>query len=203
MKTQKYPLILFTILIVFNACSIEKKHASFGYHIEWRSNKFLNGNKAIAQKTKPKTAKEKTIITPIEIDLILESKANSVEANSSINNELVSTSNEIVKFEVVNKTKTINSKQQSIIKKSKIFAIENRPTKNIFSKQSDVEMPILFYLGCILMGIGVLSFIIGFLSFNLSTFVALLIVAYYLLILGIAAIVLGLLIYLVKFLMSL
>jgi len=199
MKTQKYPLILFTILIVFNACSIEKKHASFGYHIEWRSNKFLNGNKAIAQKTKPKTAKEKTIITPIEIDLILESKANSVEANSSINNELVSASNEIVKFEVVSKTKTINIKQQSIIKKSKIFAIENRPTKNIFSIQSDVEMPVLVYVGLLIMGVGVLFLIGAFLMLNLGY----LIISGYTLLFGIGITFLGLLIYLVKFLMSL
>jgi hypothetical protein len=47
MKTQKLNLIFFTIMIVLNACSIEKKHASFGYHIEWRNNKFLEGNKAI------------------------------------------------------------------------------------------------------------------------------------------------------------
>ncbi len=201
MKIQKLYLVLFTIIIVLNACSIEKKHASFGYHIEWRNNKFLAGNNAIVHKAK--AVKEKAIITPIETDLILESKVNSVEANSSMNNELVNASNEIVKFEVNKKTKTISNKQASIIKNSNKYTKENRPTKNIFSIQSDVEMPILFYLGCILMGIGVLSFIIGFLSFNLSTFVALLIVAYYLIILGIAAIVLGLLIYIFKLLMSL
>ena len=47
MKTQKHSLMLFTIMIVLNACSIEKKHASFGYHTEWRNNKFKNTKKPL------------------------------------------------------------------------------------------------------------------------------------------------------------
>lgn len=121
MKTQKLLLMLFTIMIVLNACSIEKKHASFGYHIEWRNNKFLNGNKAIDQKTKPKVA----VIN--ETDLILETKANAVEPNQDLNTDIVSASNKKSKYNLQDKTINRNIKQLSIIKKSYELANKKKP----------------------------------------------------------------------------
>ncbi len=108
-------------MIVLNACSIEKKHASFGYHIEWRNNKFLNGNKAIDQKTKPKVA----VIN--ETDLILETKANAVEPNQDLNTDIVSASNKKSKYNLQDKTINRNIKQLSIIKKSYELANKKKP----------------------------------------------------------------------------
>lgn len=187
--------MLFTIIIVFSACSIEKKHASFGYHIEWRNNKFSEGNKPIAHKAK--AVKEKAIITPNETDLIIESKANSVEANSSMNNELVSASNEIVNFEANKKTKTISNNQASIIKNSNRYTKGNRPTKNIFSIQRNEGMPLLFYIGSIIFVVCVLSLAFRKPGFGIGDDITIysLLFAF----LGFCAIVLGFLIYIVRF----
>ncbi len=108
-------------MIVLNACSIEKKHASFGYHIELRNNKFLNGNKAIVQITKPKVA----VIN--ETDLILETKANAVEPNQDLNTDIVSASNKKSKYNLQDKTINRNIKQLSIIKKSYELANKKKP----------------------------------------------------------------------------
>ena len=108
-------------MIVLNACSIEKKHASFGYHIELRNNKFLNGNKAIVQITKPKVA----VIN--ETDLILETKANAVEPNQDLNTDIVSASNKKSKYNLQYKTINRNIKQLSIIKKSYELANKKKP----------------------------------------------------------------------------
>ena len=84
-KTQKPFFILFTIMILLNACSIEKRHSMFGYHIEWRNNKFLDDNKAIAQKTKPKVTKEKA---KVETGLIVDTKKNAAVINQEIKSDI-------------------------------------------------------------------------------------------------------------------
>ena len=137
MKIQKLYLMLLTIMIV-NACSIEKKHASFGYHIEWRNNKFSEGNKPIAQITKPKVA----VIN--ETDLILETKANAVEPNQDLNTEIVSASNEKSKYNLINKTRNINSKQLSIIKKTYEFVNKKKPLPKQSSGNGLKSMGFLF-----------------------------------------------------------
>ncbi len=174
MKTQKLYLMLLTIMIV-NACSIEKKHASFGYHIEWRNNKFSEGNKPIAQITKPKVA----VIN--ETDLILETKANAVEPNQDLNTEIVSASNEKSKYNLINKTRNINSKQLSIIKKSYEFVNKKKP----LPKQNKLEMPETLFLACVAFGSGLLFILITLLTFHSEYAILFALIAFLLLVLGI------------------
>lgn len=159
MNTQKLYLILFTIMIV-NACSIEKKHASFGYHIEWRSNKFLEGNKVIAQKTKPKVVNEKAVITLNEKDLILEIKSNSKSTNQESKTEILIDSNENLKYNLQDKTRNISIKKLSIIKKSYDFVSKKIP----LPKQRKLEMPYFILWACIAFGLSLLFLLIAFLS---------------------------------------
>lgn len=159
MNTQKLYLILFTIMIV-NACSIEKKHASFGYHIEWRSNKFLEGNKVIAQKTKPKVVNEKAVITLNEKDLILEIKSNSKSTNQESKTEILIDSNENLKYNLQDKTRNISIKKLSIIKKSYDFVSKKIP----LPKQRKLEMPYFILWACIAFGLSLLFLLIAFLA---------------------------------------
>jgi hypothetical protein len=160
MKTQKIYLIFFTIMIVFNACSIEKKHASFGYHIEWRNNKFLEGNKVIAQKTKPKVTKEKALVVPDETDLIMETNANAVVINQESKTEILIDSNENLKYNLQDKTRNINTKQLSIIKKSYDLASKKIP----LPKQNKLDMPETIFGACIAFGLSLLFLLFAFLA---------------------------------------
>ncbi len=129
MKTQKHFLALLTIMIVFNACSIEKKHASFGYHIEWRNNKFSKDNKVIAQKLKPKAAKEKTTVTPFGTNLILETIERSDINNQVLNNDKVSTIKKVMFSGVRYKTKKVIKNNPSLVKQKMPFIKQSNDNK--------------------------------------------------------------------------
>jgi hypothetical protein len=160
MKTQKHLFIFLIIMIVLNACSIEKKHASFGYHIEWRNNKFTDGNKTIAQKSKLKVAKEKAVITLNEKDLILDIKSNSKSTNQESKTEILIDSNENLKYNLQDKTRIINIKQLSIIEKSYDLVSKKIP----LPKQSKLEMPYFILWACIALGLSLLFLLIAFLA---------------------------------------
>ncbi len=171
-------------MIVFNACSIEKKHASFGYHIEWRNNKFLEGNKVIAQKTKPKVTKEKAVVVPDETDLIMETNANAVVINQESKTEILIDSNENLKYNLQDKTRNINTKQLSIIKKSYDLASKKIP----LPKQNKLEMPETIFVACISFGLVLLLLLIALFIHNSNIIFLLFLLAFVFLFIGIALI---------------
>jgi hypothetical protein len=153
LKTQKPFFILFTIMILLNACSIEKRHSMFGYHIEWRNNKFLDDNKAIAQKTKPKVTKEKA---KVETGLIVDTKKNAAVINQEIKSDIVKTSNEKPKLKLINKSKYITHFKIPIVKESH----EITKKKLLFPIKRITKISNSFLVALISLGLGLLFFLI-------------------------------------------
>ena len=144
-------------MILLNACSIEKRHSMFGYHIEWRNNKFLADNKVVSQKSKLKVVNEKA---KVETDLILETKKNATVINQEIKSDIVSTSNQKSKFEFKNKSKKISHFKIPIIKESS----EVTKKKLLLPIKRITKIPI-----SIIVAFGLL--VLGLLFFSIESFV--------------------------------
>ena len=143
-------------MILLNACSIEKRHSMFGYHIEWRNNKFLDDKKVVSQKSKLKVVNKKA---KVETDLILETKKIATVINQEIKSDIVSTSNQKSKFEFEfkNKSKKISNFKIPIIKESS----EVTKKKLLLPIKRITKIPISIIVAFGLLVLGLLFFLIA------------------------------------------
>ena len=128
----------------------------FGYHIEWRNNKFLDDKKVVSQKSKLKVVNKKA---KVETDLILETKKIATVINQEIKSDIVSTSNQKSKFEFEfkNKSKKISNFKIPIIKESS----EVTKKKLLLPIKRITPIPISIIVAFGLLVLGLLFFLIA------------------------------------------